>query len=236
MKAPLIIIPSRLGSTRLLEKPLEEIGGIPLIVHAWQQAVQADLGPVVVACDDLRILRCVEKEGAKAVLTDRHHPTGSDRVFQALTLCDPHEEYDFIINLQGDLALFPFKRLEDLIAPLEKGFFMSTFVKAADPEEACTRVKVEAHGEPWLTCTAFNRNPFGPFVHMGVYGFTKTSLRKFASWSQTPGEKALALEQVRALENSQKIAGILLNKDDFFLNIDTPQDLIDARQFFQKKI
>ncbi|MDX1739158.1 MAG: NTP transferase domain-containing protein, partial [Alphaproteobacteria bacterium] len=98
-----IVIPSRLASTRLPNKPLADIAGLPMIVHCLHRAEEADIGPVIVAAGDQDIYDVIHDHGGKAILTDPDLPSGSDRVWQALSKFDPDETYSHIINVQGDL-------------------------------------------------------------------------------------------------------------------------------------
>src|SRR5260370_21403213 len=91
---PIILIPARLAATRLPNKPLAEIAGVPMIVHVWRRAVAADIGPLVVACGDLAIAERVERAGGRAVMTDPRHPTGSERIHEAMRRLDPNREHD----------------------------------------------------------------------------------------------------------------------------------------------
>src|SRR6516162_5298647 len=102
---PIIIIPARLAASRLPGKPLADIAGVPMIVHVWRRAVAAEVGSVVVACGDRAIAEAVESAGGRAVMTDPSHPTGSDRIHQAIGHIDPHRRHDAVVNVQGDLPL-----------------------------------------------------------------------------------------------------------------------------------
>src|ERR1700733_9467550 len=104
---PIILIPARMGSKRLPGKPLLDIAGLPMIVQVWRRAVESRIGPVVVACDGEEIASVVRKAGGLAVVTKPGHPTGSDRIWDAL---NKHEKtcgkrFDAIINVQGDLPV-----------------------------------------------------------------------------------------------------------------------------------
>ena len=99
----LIIIPARMASTRLPGKPLLDIGGEPMIVHVMRRAQAARLGEVVVATDSEVIAACVEKAGGRAVMTRADHPSGSDRIFEALAVADPQGKGTVIVNVQADL-------------------------------------------------------------------------------------------------------------------------------------
>ena len=100
---PVILIPSRMASTRLPNKPLADIAGKPMIVQVYERAMEADIADVVVAADDERIADAVRAAGGKVVLTDPNHPSGSDRIFEALNQIDTDGRYDVVINVQGDL-------------------------------------------------------------------------------------------------------------------------------------
>src|SRR5215510_166472 len=102
---PIIVIPARLASTRLPGKPLADIAGTPMIVRVWRRAVAAEIGPVVVACGDREIADEIEAAGGRAVMTDPAHPTGSDRIHEAIAKLDPDGAFDAVINVQGDLPL-----------------------------------------------------------------------------------------------------------------------------------
>ena len=103
MADPLILIPARLGATRLPNKPLAEIAGEPMIVHVWRRAVEAGIGPVAVATDADEIAAAVRAAGGEAVMTRSDHASGSDRIAEALSLRDPEGRYQHVVNLQGDL-------------------------------------------------------------------------------------------------------------------------------------
>src|SRR6516165_7704413 len=103
MANPIVLIPARINATRLPGKPLADIHGAPMIVHVWRRAMEADVGPVWVATDDLRVVEAVVAAGGKAVMTRSDHPSGSDRIFEALGAIDAAGSYDIVVNLQGDL-------------------------------------------------------------------------------------------------------------------------------------
>src|ERR1700731_4042227 len=102
MANPIIIIPARMASTRLPGKPLADIHGEPMIVHVWRRAVEADVGPVLVAADDRAVVDAIETVGGRAVMTRADHGSGSDRIFEALGAFDPEGRHDVVVNLQGD--------------------------------------------------------------------------------------------------------------------------------------
>ncbi len=116
---PIVVIPARMRSTRLPDKPLAEIAGVPMIVHVWRRAVAAGAGPVVVACAEPEIAAAVAAAGGRAQLTRPDHPSGSDRVFEAVEAIDPAGRYDVVVNLQADLPLIDPAAIRAALAPLE---------------------------------------------------------------------------------------------------------------------
>jgi 3-deoxy-manno-octulosonate cytidylyltransferase (CMP-KDO synthetase) len=121
MQRTLVVIPARMQSSRLPDKPLAEIAGRPMIVHVWQRAMAAEVGRVVVATDNEAILATVRAAGGEAVMTRADHPSGSDRVFEAVSRVDPAGDFEFILNLQGDLPMLAQSLPRDCLAPLLDG-------------------------------------------------------------------------------------------------------------------
>ena len=101
--SPIILIPARLASTRLPNKPLADIAGVPMIVQVMRRSEEAGIGRGVIAAAEQEIVAAVEAAGGEAVLTDPDLPSGSDRVFEALNAVDPDGDHDVILNVQGDL-------------------------------------------------------------------------------------------------------------------------------------
>src|SRR5208282_1058180 len=107
-----------MASTRLPGKPLASIAGEPMIVHVWRRAMEAKIGPVAVACAEREISAAVERAGGKAVLTRPGHPSGSDRIFEALRKLDPDGKHDVVVNVQGDLPLLDPASIRAALSPL----------------------------------------------------------------------------------------------------------------------
>ena len=118
---PIVVIPSRLASMRLPDKPLADIHGVPMIVHVWRRAMEADAGPVIVACADFQIIDAVKDAGGDAIYTNPNHASGSDRVFEALHTVDPLKKHDCVINLQGDLPTIDPEAVKASLLPLANG-------------------------------------------------------------------------------------------------------------------
>ena len=134
MPNPILVIPARMASTRLPGKPLADIDGVPMIVQVWRRAREAALGPVIVACAEREIAAAIEAAGGKAVLTKPDHPSGSDRIFEALTQFDPARQYDVVINVQGDLPLIEPGAIRAALAPLSRGGGRYRDARRADRE------------------------------------------------------------------------------------------------------
>jgi 3-deoxy-manno-octulosonate cytidylyltransferase (CMP-KDO synthetase) len=120
---PIVLIPSRLASTRLPNKPLADIHGLPMIVHCLRRAQEAGFSRVAVACGDAAIADAVRAAGGEAVMTDPNHPSGSDRIYEALTKLDPERGHDAVINLQGDLPAIDPKVVRAALSPLSDAAF-----------------------------------------------------------------------------------------------------------------
>jgi 3-deoxy-manno-octulosonate cytidylyltransferase (CMP-KDO synthetase) len=234
---PMILIPARIGSSRLPGKPLADIGGKPMICRVLEVAQAADLGPVAVATDDATIAEVVRAAGGQAVMTDPNLPSGSDRIWQALCQLDPHETYCRVINLQGDLPeLDPAAlRVLDQVL-LESGSDLATLVCPADASEASQPQLVKAVVS-WAQPTQgqalyFSRAPVPHgsdhyWHHIGIYGWSRTALARFVALPPSPLEQTEKLEQLRALEAGMQIAVAPL--DSAPPGIDTQADLDAAR-------
>lgn len=236
---PIVIIPARLASTRLPDKPLADIGGAPMIVQVVRRAIEAGLGPVVVAAGDAAIVEAAEAEGARAILTDPDLPSGSDRIWQALGLVDPKGTYDTIINLQGDLPTISAPVLQSIMRPLsDPTVDIATLVaEITDPDEAtnpnvCKAIVSKADGDTLGRALYFTRATApageGPlYHHIGIYGYRRAALERFVSLPPSPLEKREKLEQLRALEDGMIIGVAVV--DEVPAGVDTQADLEKAR-------
>ena len=125
-----------MAASRLPNKPLADISGKPMIQHVWERAIAADLAPVYVATDDRSIADVIEQAGGKAVLTRADHSSGSDRVFEAVEMIDPQQQFQHILNLQGDLPDMPVEMPCQLAAVLDNNDCdLATLVTRASAEE-----------------------------------------------------------------------------------------------------
>ena len=249
----LVVIPARLGSTRLPRKPLAEIAGEPMIAHVWRSAFKAAeaIGGVrvVVAVDAPELLAVVEAAGGIGVMTGSHHASGTDRVFEALERIDSGSEHDIIVNLQGDMPDFPAAGLAKVLEALARDASadIATLVgRLRDANEASDPHIVKAVlGEirkGFATVQDFTREP-APwdendgggryFHHIGVYAYRRAALQRFVSLPPSPREVAERLEQLRALEDGMSFTAALLEETP--VGVDTPEDLEEARKRFSKE-
>lgn len=240
---PVILIPARMASDRLPGKPLADIGGVAMIVQVWRRAMEADAGPVIVAAGEAEIAEAVRDAGGEAVLTRPDHPSGSDRIFEALTSADPDGRFDAVVNLQGDLPTLdptlPRRALELLD---RDGVDIGTLAAPiTDPREETdpnvVKAVVAADGEALPggrgRALYFSRTTVpageGPlWHHIGLYAWRRQSLERFVGLPPSPLEQRERLEQLRALEDGMRIdVGFV---DTVPLGVDTPADLERARR------
>ena len=240
---PIVVIPARMASTRLPNKPLADICGKPMIAHMIDRGREADIGPVAVACGDQVIADAIRADGGSAVLTDPSLPRGSDRVQAALTALDPAGRHDVIVNLQGDLPTIPPAYLRAVLGPLsDPSIDIATLVAPITSRaeaEASQVVKAACAfdgGRAVSPALYFSRAPIpwgdGPlWHHIGIYAFRREALARFVSLPESPLEKRESLEQLRALEAGMRIACARVEHAPF--GVDTPDDLERARLALQ---
>lgn len=239
MPSPVVLIPARMSSTRLPGKPLADIGGVPMIVQVWRRAMEAEVGPVIVAADAPEIVSAVESAGGKAVLTNPDHPSGSDRIFEAINAGDPDGRHDIIVNVQGDLPTIEPALIRAALEPLaDSAVDISTLAAEIRREEERTDSNVvkligTAIGPRRQRALYFSRAtaPWGEgplFHHIGLYAYRRTALGRFVGLPPSPLEQRERLEQLRALEAGMRIDAMIV--DTVPLGVDTPHDLERARQ------
>lgn len=241
MKA-LVAIPARLASTRLPDKPLADIGGLPMIVQVWRRAMEADVGPVLVACGDHEIAEAVRDHGGQAIMTDPDLPSGSDRIHAAVQEFDPAGDHDHIVNLQGDLPALDPAVVRTALEPLRtEGVDIATLVaEIQDPAEitdpnAVKAIVAFAPGQSVARALYFTRaaapHGDGPYWHhIGIYAYRRAALARFVALQPSLLEQREKLEQLRALENHMRIDAARV--DAVPLGVDTPEDLEKVRQQF----
>jgi 3-deoxy-manno-octulosonate cytidylyltransferase (CMP-KDO synthetase) len=239
---PIILIPARLAATRLPGKPLAEIAGAPMIVHVWRRAVAADIGPVVVACGDRAIADAVERAGGRAVMTDPALPTGSDRIYQAITRLDPAHAHDAVINVQGDLPLLDPQAVQVAVRGLaDPEFDIATLAAIIEEGTALADTSVNkvvagfADSNRPARALYFSKAvvPWGEgphYEHIGLYAYRRAALERFVSLPRGVLEQRERLEQLRALEAGMRISVSLIEAHRIGVQVDTPADLERARQ------
>lgn len=239
MHKPIVLIPARMDSTRLPGKPLAEIGGAPMIVHVWRRAMEADIGPVVVACAEREVADAVNAAGGTAVVTRPAHPSGSDRIFEALSIVDPSERHDIVINLQGDLPTLDPSAVNAALSPLSnRDVDIATLAAPiTEPAERSDANVVKAVLSLSASASVgralyFSRAtvPWGDgplFHHIGLYAYRRRALARFVALPAGVLERRERLEQLRALENGMRIDAAIV--DAVPLGVDTQADLERAR-------
>ena len=236
---PLVLIPARMASTRLPDKPLLDIHGLPMIVHVLQRAQEADIGAVAVATDTPAIAEAIRDHGGTAIMTGAHHASGSDRIHEALGRLDPERRHDILVNVQGDLPT---------ISP---GAIRASLGPMADPEVALSTLIAEIHDAADRTASQvvkfigtalgggrhralyFTRAtaPWGEgplWHHIGLYAWRRGALARFVALPPSPLELREKLEQLRAMEAGMRIDATEV--DEVPLGVDTPADLEKARR------
>lgn len=242
------IIPARFGSTRLMGKPLADIGGKPMIQHTWQNAKKSKLlDRVIIAVDDEKLFQVVKEFGAEVYMTPKDVASGSDRI---ALVAEQLADAAIIVNIQGDEPFINGKMIDEAIEPLifDKKVNVSTLVKRI--------TSVEEMKSPSVVKVVFDYNNYAlyfsrapiPYVrdartnleriemgeiykHIGLYVFRKETLLKFTSLKQTDLERIEKLEQLRLLEHGIKIKIVVTEYDS--LSVDTPKDLEIARRYYE---
>ena len=243
---PIVLIPARLASTRLPNKPLAEIHGEPMIIHVWRRAMEAKIGRVVVAAAEIEIVDAIKTAGGEAVITRADHASGSDRIFEALSSLDPTREHDAIVNVQGDLPTVDVASIRAAFAPLTDPTVDIATIAAVITELAERNnpnvVKVvagfdaddtDSAGELSIARALYFTRATAPsgdgplYHHIGLYAYRRAALERFVGYPPSPLERREKLEQLRALEAGMRIDVALV--DTVPLGVDTPADLARAR-------
>ena len=209
------ILPSRLESSRLPNKPLADINGEPMIAHVYKRAKEANIANVIVAAGNVEIKEVIENIGGEAILTNPDHASGSDRIYEALNIYDKESKFDIIVNLQGDLPNIHKDALSKIISLLESNDAdISTLgVKISSEEEFLNKNVVKAYvkniSESNYVDDFDRRFDIGKeeflYHHVGIYGYKRKALEAFIGFDQSESEIERKLEQMRAIENGMKI-------------------------------
>ncbi|MBA4212466.1 MAG: 3-deoxy-manno-octulosonate cytidylyltransferase [Polaromonas sp.] len=248
-----VLIPARLASTRLPDKPLADIAGVPMVVRVARQAHRSAAHRCVVAADDVRIVQACEAHGVSAILTRSDHVSGSDRLAEACALLGLADE-ELVVNVQGDEPLIEPELINAVAQELHArpDCVMSTAAHAIDELADFLNpnvVKVVLDGQrtalyfsrapiPWwrdgmAQGTAYALPSPRPLRHVGVYGYRAGFLRRFPGLEPAPLETLESLEQLRVLWHGERI-GVHLSATAPGSGVDTPQDLERVRRLLSQ--
>jgi 3-deoxy-manno-octulosonate cytidylyltransferase (CMP-KDO synthetase) len=234
-----VLIPARLASTRLPNKPLADIAGLPMVVRVAKQAALSSASRVVVACDSTEIMASCAQHGIEAVLTRADHASGSDRLAQACDLLHL-QDHEVVVNVQGDEPMID-PLLIDAVANLltkNTNVSVSTSCHAIENEADLANPNVvKCVTDKQGMALYFSRSPIPfarnaiaqkPLRHIGIYGYRVGFLRTFPTLAQAPIELAESLEQLRVLWHGERIAVHIADKAPG-TGVDTPEDLAHVR-------
>lgn len=240
-----VLIPARLASTRLPDKPLADIEGRPMVVRVAQQALQSGARRVVVSADDPRIVQACEVHGVEALMTRQDHPSGSDRLAEACVLLGLDGD-EVVVNVQGDEPLVPpalVTRCAALLVQRAECVVATVAHAVRDAAEwhnpNVVKVVLDAAGRAlyftrspvpfWRDGPAGELPPSPPALrHLGLYAYRAGFLRGFPALSPSPLERTEALEQLRVLWHGHRIA-VHVTDEAPATGVDTPEDLERVR-------
>jgi 3-deoxy-manno-octulosonate cytidylyltransferase (CMP-KDO synthetase) len=243
------VIPARFASTRLMGKPLADIGGKPMLQHTWENAKKSKLlQDIVIAVDDEKVAQVAKDFGAKIYLTPKNVNTGTDRIAIVAKLLP---EAHIIVNIQGDEPFIKGRMIDQAIEPLlfAPEVNVSTLAKKIESPEELKSISIPKVVFDYNNFAMyFSRSPI-PFVrgartaldrlqrcdiykHIGLYVYTRESLLAYTKLAPTDLEMAEQLEQLRMLENGFKIKVVVTEYEN--LAVDTPDDLDRARLYYKR--
>ena len=238
----IIIIPARMASQRFPNKPMALIDGIPMIQRVWEKAKLANIGEVVVACCEKIVFDKINSIGGTAIMTNPDLPSGTDRVYEIINNHPNANQFECIINLQGDMPLVNPNDIQKVSIPLMQGFDIGTLVTHISKEEEkninITKAKVnwikrENIGE----AIDFYKKPKkilkNVYHHIGIYSFRINSLKKFIGLKPSENELFHKLEQWRALDSNMTIGTKYIGESYF--GVDTEEDLLKAENIIKDK-
>jgi 3-deoxy-manno-octulosonate cytidylyltransferase (CMP-KDO synthetase) len=253
-----VLIPARMASSRLPDKPLADLGGVPMVVRVAQRALMSKATRVVVAADDSRIVQACQTHNIEAVLTRTDHPSGSDRLAQACDLLGLNDT-ELVVNVQGDEPLIDPAAIDAAAQLLQtrNDCSMSTLAHPIDnvadfANPNVVKVVLDARN----TALYFSRAPIAwwrdgfangglnggihtlpkpaPLRHVGLYGYRVGFLREFPKLAISPLEITESLEQLRAMWHGHRIA-VHISLDSPGPGVDTPEDLARVRAHFEAR-
>ncbi|MDQ2779003.1 MAG: 3-deoxy-manno-octulosonate cytidylyltransferase [Pseudomonadota bacterium] len=245
-----VLVPARMASTRLPDKPLADIGGLPMIVRVAQRAATSGARLVVVAADDLRIVQACERHHVKAVLTRTDHASGSDRLAEACAVLGLDGD-DVVVNVQGDEPLIDVELIQRCAALLAErtdcvmstaAHPITTLAEFSNPNvvkvvlDAASRALYFSRAPlPWWRDGSSASAPAlptpAPLRHVGLYAYRAGFLRRFPALAPAPLERIEALEQLRVLWHGERIA-VHVAQSASEAGVDTADDLARVRAAF----
>ena len=240
----LTIIPSRLSATRLPGKPLLKINGLSIISHVFKRAQEANIGDVVVAAEDEEIVDDVIKNGGRAILTDRNHKTGTDRIYEAFQKLEV-KNVDLIMNLQGDEPSINIEDIQNLnkkmVSNQSKMGTLAAKMKDLNDLDNENVVKVITNenlkNDGFSEAKNFLRRSSevaNIYHHIGIYCYSTETLKKFVQLNQSKNEIENRLEQLRALDNNIEIKVALASSSP--IGVDTKEDYLALKKIMEYKV
>lgn len=235
------IIPARYSSTRLEAKPLKKIHGHTMIEWVYKRAKKSELHDLVVATDDKRIYDEVISFGGKAIMTSETHPNGTSRIAE---VCEKMDDYDVIINIQGDEPLIEADMINSLINTFKenKDLVMATLKHKLNSKEEIENpnsVKVICDKNNYAIYFSRSVIPYprkneniSYYKHIGIYAYKRDFVIEYSKMPSSPLEEAESLEQLRVLENGYKIK--VLETSHSLIGVDTEQNLQDVIAYIEK--
>jgi len=241
----LVIIPSRLSASRLPGKPLLKINGLSMISHVFKKAEEANIGEVIVATENQEIVDEVKQNGGHAILTKNHHKTGTDRIYEALQKLD-NSNIDLVMNLQGDEPMMNKDDIQNLNNHMIKnnsqlGTLASKILNKKEiyGNENIVKVitKEKLNNENFSEAIDFKRKITQQndsiYHHLGIYCYTKETLKKFVNLNQSSNEIKKKLEQLRALDNDITINVAYAKSSP--IGVDTEEDFVAIKKIMEYK-
>ena len=240
----LTIIPSRLSATRLPGKPLLKINDLSIISHVFKRAQEANIGDVVVAAEDEEIVDDVIKNGGRAILTDRNHKTGTDRIYEAFQKLEV-KNVDLIMNLQGDEPSINIEDIQNLnkkmVSNQSKMGTLAAKMKDLNDLYNENVVKVitneNLNNDGFFEAKNFLRKSSevaNIYHHIGIYCYSTETLKKFVQLNQSKNEIENRLEQLRALDNNIEIKVALASSSP--IGVDTKEDYLALKKIMEYKV
>ena len=237
-----IIIPARMASQRFPNKPMAKINGTPMIERVWRQGINSKVGDVYVACSENEVFNLIISKGGKAIMTDPNLPSGTDRVFAAFNLLENKNDYESIINLQGDMPLIDYKNIQSANIPLHNGYDIGTIATDISSNEIknenITKVTVDWKEEGVVGNSldfykSIKTEVTNIYQHVGIYSFKPSALKKFILLPPSKNEIDRKLEQLRLLDAGIKIG--ITYVENVPISVDTVEDLILIENILKNK-